>query len=79
MMSTDFPIRIVSPIPIAARSPGGTGCSRTRVPLTLPRSSTNIASPTCRRAWLRDASGSSTRIWLVSPRPIDTLPSCGKL
>ena len=35
-------------------------------------------SPTCRQAWLREASGSSTRTALLSPRPMVSAPDAGR-
>jgi hypothetical protein len=77
-ISTDDPIWMVSPMVMRTRSPGLMTRSLTRVPFTLPTSSRNIASPTCRQACVRDASGSSMRTVLVSPRPMVSAPVAGR-
>ena len=69
----------MSPIRIETRSPRWIGWSLMRVPFTLPRSSSDITSATCRQACAREASGSSIRTVLLSPRPIVNEPVAGRL
>ena len=74
---THDPIAIVSPGWNDTASPRATGRSRTRVPLTLPRSSTANPLPMVSRACWREASGSSMRTSQLSARPTMTDPADG--
>ena len=76
--SSAAPSRKASPRNTGTRWPGAMRWSRTRVPLTLPRSSISMRSPKCSRACCRVIEGSSIFRSLFSERPSTMLPRDGR-